>query len=96
MLNVGLFILPYTQQRCWQEQPVPGMEEQLEEAGKEVGTRSQDLQPGDVVSQCPQLRPTTWRMSDKAHSLWVKAYKVMLTIGRFSSHYLLLVLVLVA
>ena len=67
----------------WQIQPSPGMEQHLEEAGKAGGgTRSQDLQPGDVVSQCPQLCHTIWRMSDKAHSLCVKAYMVMVTISR--------------
>ena len=37
------------------------------------GTRTQDPQPGDVVSQHPQLCNTTWGLSDKAHSFVCKS-----------------------
>ena len=76
-----MYSLP--QQKRWQVQPAAGVEQHLEEAGKEGGgTKSQDLQPRDVVSQCPQLYHSTWRMSDEAHSMRVKSYNVMLIKSR--------------
>ena len=41
---------PYTQQRRWHVLPAYGVEQHPVEAGKEGGTRSQDLQPGELDS----------------------------------------------
>ena len=54
----------------------------LRKRGRRGGPSPRTSKPGVDVSQRPQLHHTTWRGSDEAYSMQVKAYKLMLTKSR--------------